>query len=207
MKTLLEAARGYAPTQQHPTDQHLLPIFALKAHHLTSVNPGGSATPADFHSFLCQAIHNAKQRILLASLYIGPAVGENAREKELLKAIQQASNRQEQNRPIVKVLIDASRGLRPVGNTCSAQAVYTHLVTHTPVTESNNKVYLFPALHSLLRSFIPSPLDEVAGVFHIKAYIIDDQLILTGANLSEEYFSDRQDRYIVFNQGEMQKQF
>jgi CDP-diacylglycerol--glycerol-3-phosphate 3-phosphatidyltransferase len=53
----------------------------------------------------------------------------------------------------------------------------------------------------VIHSWIPSPLDEVAGVFHIKAYIIDDQLVLSGANLSEEYFQDRQDRYLLFDQG------
>ncbi len=32
---------------------------------------------------------------------------------------------------------------------------------------------------------------------HIKAYIFDDTVILSGANLSEDYFTNRQDRYIV----------
>lgn len=52
-----------------------------------------------------------------------------------------------------------------------------------------------------LCTILPSPLDEVAGVFHIKAYIVDDELILSGANLSEEYFSNRLDRYMLFVNG------
>jgi CDP-diacylglycerol--glycerol-3-phosphate 3-phosphatidyltransferase len=35
----------------------------------------------------------------------------------------------------------------------------------------------------------------------IQAYVIDDCLILSGANLSEEYFTDRQDRYMEFTNG------
>jgi CDP-diacylglycerol--glycerol-3-phosphate 3-phosphatidyltransferase len=48
---------------------------------------------------------------------------------------------------------------------------------------------------------LPNPLNEVAGVFHIKLYIVDDSLILSGANLSEEYFVDRQDRYLWICKG------
>lgn len=193
MEALLEAARG------DDSHQPLLPCFGLKAHHVQSIHPDtAAATPSDFHSFLCQAIKKATKRVLLASLYIGPALGESTREKELLMALQHACMKPEPNRPTVKILMDASRGLRPVGDTCSAQAVYSHL---SPI-HTSSKVYLFPVLHSFLRSYIPSPLDEVAGVFHIKAYIIDDQVILTGANLSEEYFTDRQDRYILFDQGQ-----
>lgn len=48
---------------------------------------------------------------------------------------------------------------------------------------------------------LPSPLNEAAGVFHMKAYIFDDDMLLTGANLSEEYFSDRLDRYLLFKNG------
>jgi CDP-diacylglycerol--glycerol-3-phosphate 3-phosphatidyltransferase len=35
----------------------------------------------------------------------------------------------------------------------------------------------------------------------MKAYVIDDALILSGANLSEEYFVNRHDRYLVFTHG------
>ena len=68
---------------------------------------------------------------------------------------------------------------------------------------SGSGVFLFPVNdHSrLLRGILPSPLDEVAGVFHMKAYIIDDELLLSGANLSEEYFDKRIDRYMLFTNG------
>ncbi|OII76024.1 CDP-diacylglycerol-glycerol-3-phosphate 3-phosphatidyltransferase [Cryptosporidium andersoni] len=40
-------------------------------------------------------------------------------------------------------------------------------------------------------------LREVLGVYHMKFYIADNNILLTGANLSEEYLTKRQDRYIL----------
>jgi hypothetical protein len=67
--------------------------------------------------------------------------------------------------------------------------------------QKNSGVYLFPVKDERISRILPSPLDEVVGVFHIKAYIVDDELILSGANLSEEYFSNRLDRYMLFTNG------
>lgn len=36
-----------------------------------------------------------------------------------------------------------------------------------------------------------SPLREVFGVHHIKAHVFDNNVLITGANLSEDYFTDR----------------
>jgi len=98
--------------------------------------------------------------------------------------------------------------------TNSATEVYHSLfpqqtsVDNDDQTTTTNKerkkkgVYLFPVHDDgLLMRMVPSPFDEVLGVFHIKAYIVDDELLLSGANLSEEYFTDRQDRYISFVNG------
>ncbi len=40
---------------------------------------------------------------------------------------------------------------------------------------------------------------ETLGTFHFKSVIFDDTILLTGANLSEDYFTNRKDRYIVIN--------
>jgi CDP-diacylglycerol--glycerol-3-phosphate 3-phosphatidyltransferase len=42
-----------------------------------------------------------------------------------------------------------------------------------------------------------SPLREVFGIHHMKFYIFDNDVIITGANLSEDYFTTRQDRYFI----------
>ena len=40
-------------------------------------------------------------------------------------------------------------------------------------------------------------LGELLGVYHAKFCVFDDLCLLTGANLSEEYFTQRQDRYLL----------
>ncbi|KAH8581932.1 silencer-associated factor [Cryptosporidium sp. chipmunk genotype I] len=40
-------------------------------------------------------------------------------------------------------------------------------------------------------------LREVLGVYHIKIFMADDNIIITSANLNSEYFSYKQDRYIM----------
>lgn len=57
---------------------------------------------------------------------------------------------------------------------------------------------LLPAQRSYLSSFIPPRFTETLGVFHAKAFVFDKHtIILSGANLSEDYFSNRQDRYVL----------
>jgi phosphatidylserine/phosphatidylglycerophosphate/cardiolipin synthase-like enzyme len=46
------------------------------------------------------------------------------------------------------------------------------------------------------RSRVPWLLKEAIAVSHLKLYLFDDELLLTGANLSSDYFEARQDRYI-----------
>jgi CDP-diacylglycerol--glycerol-3-phosphate 3-phosphatidyltransferase len=42
-----------------------------------------------------------------------------------------------------------------------------------------------------------SGVREIKGTYHTKFMICDNDIILTGANLSEQYFLTRKDRYIV----------
>lgn len=43
-------------------------------------------------------------------------------------------------------------------------------------------------------------MKEVLGVHHIKAYVFDNDVMITGANLSHDYFTNRQDRYMIIRQ-------
>jgi CDP-diacylglycerol--glycerol-3-phosphate 3-phosphatidyltransferase len=51
----------------------------------------------------------------------------------------------------------------------------------------------------VLKRKLPVRWNEVVGVQHMKIYVFDDQLILSGANLSNTYFIDRQDRYLMLS--------
>ena len=60
-------------------------------------------------------------------------------------------------------------------------------------------MYHTPNLTGLRKALIPKRINEGWGLQHIKLYGIDDALILSGANLSNDYFTNRQDRYHVFS--------
>ena len=46
-------------------------------------------------------------------------------------------------------------------------------------------------------------IGQVLGVHHQKIYIFDDRVVLTGANLSKNYFLNRRDRYIYIDSPEL----
>ena len=57
---------------------------------------------------------------------------------------------------------------------------------------------LLPQQRVFPASSVPPRWVESAGVFHAKAFVFDRHtVLLSGANLSEEYFTTRQDRYVL----------
>ena len=48
-------------------------------------------------------------------------------------------------------------------------------------------------------SSVKGVIGEVLGVHHQKIYIFDDKVVLTGANLSNDYFLNRRDRVLLIN--------
>lgn len=216
---------------------HSLRRFALHDHHFGNISGGNlSATPSDFHSYLCRKIRHAQERVILASLYIGVGSGiqvgdistskdHYCKEDEFLQSLHFAASNEKIQQ--MQIILDANRAMRKVSFTnkrnngqshdlnqvssMSTNSADTVLSTLQPFLErigrddlsndSSNGLFLFPVNDQRLCTILPSPLDEVAGVFHIKAYLVDDELILSGANLSEEYFSNRLDRYMLFTDG------
>lgn len=59
-------------------------------------------------------------------------------------------------------------------------------------------LYHTPDLTGFKKFVLPPRWDETVGLQHMKVYLFDDTLILSGANLSQDYFDQRQDRYVVF---------
>lgn len=190
-KNLLDAARGVPLGGSRK-----MRCFPLYKRNLRPYLP----SPTDFHQTLCRLIRSAKHRVYVASLYIGPAAATSMlRERELLDAL--ASTRAKD----VQILLDRNRALRPVPmeqqssttttSITSAQSCYDALQTHRTFN-NQPQIFLLSVLPWLQQRWLPNPLNEVAGVFHLKCYVIDQDLLLTGANLSEEYFRDRADRYL-----------
>lgn len=178
--------------------RHPLPAFPLESRHFGDLL---SKSPHDFHSTLCALIRNAKQRVYIASLYVGPAACRNQEKEEadLLTALSDASNTNEG--VSIKIVLDQNRALRSVPVKDDEKEATTTSSAEAVSEAIKRSIYLFQVLPYPLEQILPNPLNEVAGVFHIKIYVVDDQLILSGANLANEYFCDRLDRYLQICEG------
>lgn len=144
--------------------------------------------PAGFHRLLRELIAGAERRLTLATLY----VGTGARERELLDDLRAALARRPGLR--LRLVMDGSRGLRRTPEGCSAAFVAALAREHGARVEV--ALHRMPQLEGA-RGWLPSPLDEVVAVFHLKVLVADDVAVLTGANVSDEYFHCRQARTIV----------
>ncbi|XP_064089434.1 CDP-diacylglycerol--glycerol-3-phosphate 3-phosphatidyltransferase, mitochondrial-like isoform X2 [Macrobrachium nipponense] len=80
------------------------------------------------------------------------------------------------------------------------QQVHTTAVSLASVfyaTHPQVSLYHTPNLRGFLKWLIPQRWNEVIGLQHMKLYVFDDSLIMSGANLSNDYFTNRQDRYVA----------
>ncbi|KAL8734860.1 MAG: hypothetical protein Q9166_001212 [cf. Caloplaca sp. 2 TL-2023] len=145
--------------------------------------------PKEFYKILKQKIRNAKTRVYLSTLYIGKT------EHELVSTIHEALT----NTPELKVsiLTDALRGTREDPEPSCASLLASLLINFPERVEV--RMYHTPNLTGLRKRLIPKRINEGWGLQHIKLYGIDNQVILSGANLSSDYFTNRQDRYHVFS--------
>ncbi|KAF7440281.1 CDP-diacylglycerol--glycerol-3-phosphate 3-phosphatidyltransferase [Pleurotus ostreatus] len=144
--------------------------------------------PSSFYETLLAMIQRAKSRIFISSLYIGSG------ESQLIGALEEALTRS----PDLKVFLqlDLNRSTRP-GKLSTA-----HLLL--PLLEkfpSRVSVSLFrsPSLRGVLAKVVPPRFNEGWGTWHAKIYGADDEVMISGANLNDSYFTDRQDRYIHFD--------
>ncbi|KAL0228217.1 hypothetical protein RCL1_004360 [Eukaryota sp. TZLM3-RCL] len=151
-------------------------------------------SPVSFRSTLIQSIRQAEHQIVIAALYMGTSKIEQTIMKELELAAQA--------KPDLKItlMFDHRRSLRGFGSRSDRKCVVELL---SGLLEYNNvSLHLF---HVPIVPFVPliSREAEVLGVFHQKYYLFDSNVIVTGANLSEDYLSGpesgKQDRYFVFN--------
>ncbi|KAJ5689135.1 CDP-diacylglycerol--glycerol-3-phosphate 3-phosphatidyltransferase [Penicillium macrosclerotiorum] len=127
-------------------------------------------SPANFYSTLKNKIRSAKRRVYLSTLYIGKS------EYELIETISSALRDNADLK--VSILTDALRGTRETPNPSSASLLCSLVVE---------------------KKWIPRRINEGWGLQHMKLYGIDDEIIISGANLSQDYFTNRLDRYHVFD--------
>ena len=152
-------------------------------------------TPAAFHRRLCEGVAGARRRIVLSSLYFGT---RQPLERRLLSLVAAAAARPDG--PEILLVLDSLRSTRPVAPSSSSFAADLAAALLAPPRGRRVRVALFhtPLLSSLARRLLPRRFDEIVGVQHAKCCVFDDEAIVSGANLSETYFSTRQDRYARF---------
>lgn len=147
--------------------------------------------PHLFFETLIQKTNQANQRITFASLYLGTG----SHEAELVKTLESSLKRNSHSNSFkVRILLDATRGSRgAVNNSC------TMLLPLVQSFKQHCKIHFYhtPALRGLLKKILPERWNEIVGLQHMKIYIFDDSLMISGANLSHDYFTNRQDRYVI----------
>ncbi|KAK9239957.1 hypothetical protein V1525DRAFT_417086 [Lipomyces kononenkoae] len=150
-------------------------------------------TPDEFYRVLQKKILLAKKRVFLATLYIGKT------ENELVDVLRKALL----ENPALKVdiLTDALRGTREAPNPSSASLMAKLVAEFGDRVEV--KLFHTPNLRGMKKAMIPARLNEGWGLQHMKLYGFDDEIILSGANLSHDYFTNRQDRYYLFRSAEI----
>ncbi|XP_029621309.1 CDP-diacylglycerol--glycerol-3-phosphate 3-phosphatidyltransferase, mitochondrial [Salmo trutta] len=164
-----------------------VPAFRVPGTHIHILT-----SPDQFYQAMKARIKTAKRRVVMASLYLGTG----PLEQDLVDCMQEALQRsQEVDNSVlqVSILLDYTRGSR--GQTNSRTMLLPLLQQYS--SRMRVSLYHTPDLRGLLRLLVPQRFNETIGVQHIKAYLFDDDLIISGANLSDSYFTNRQDRYVL----------
>ncbi|XP_053309022.1 CDP-diacylglycerol--glycerol-3-phosphate 3-phosphatidyltransferase, mitochondrial [Spea bombifrons] len=163
---------------------NLVPEFGISSSDVKILS-----TPSEFYQSMKTQIKAAKKRIVMASLYLGTG----SLEQELVDAIEETLRSPESSDLRVSILLDFTRGSRGRKN---SRTMLLPLLRRFP---DQVRVSLFhtPNLRGLLRLLTPERFNETIGLQHMKVYLFDDNVILSGANLSDSYFTNRQDRYVM----------
>mmetsp|Transcript_24137 Transcript_24137/g.62978 ORF Transcript_24137/g.62978 Transcript_24137/m.62978 type:complete len:520 (+) Transcript_24137:113-1672(+) len=168
------------------------PAFAVEGSKIQVLE-----TPAQFYSTLLEGITRADRRVTLASLYLGTGPKEVALADAVAGAVRA--------NPALKVqlLVDHTRGTRGDPNSACLLRRVLSAAAAVAAPDVAAAMYLTPRLTTMLRRVLPPPIDEVIELTHAKVYLWDDTVLLTGANLSDQYFTDRQDRYVLVESREL----
>lgn len=199
---LLSVARSYSTNNPALDDSHassfhprlsaifllldaLAPRFMTKGSNIEIIQD-----PKEFYATLKMKISTAKKRVFLSSLYLGKT------QDELVQCLSDAMEKNEDLK--VYVLTDALRGTREAPQLPCLALLLVSLVDKFGPHRADIRLYHTPHLSGFKKNWAPKRLNESFGLQHMKLYGTDDEIILSGANLSEDYFTDRQDRYYIF---------
>lgn len=160
----------------------LAPIFHVRPEQISFL-----ASPTQYYEFLKESIASATRKIYLSSLYIGTDELERRLIQMLGEQLALRGSSLEAH-----VHLDYFRGSRGHPNS-SASLLLSLLAEHSSML----RVSMFRcSRHWGWQSVLPSRWNEMFGLSHMKVCVFDDTVLVTGANLSKSYFTNRADRYV-----------
>ncbi|KAH6913466.1 CDP-diacylglycerol-glycerol-3-phosphate 3-phosphatidyltransferase [Coprinopsis sp. MPI-PUGE-AT-0042] len=144
--------------------------------------------PSAFLATLLAMIDRAEKRVFISSLYIG------SKEAKLISSLRSALQRNSELQ--VHLQLDLNRSTRP--GESSTASVLLPLVQEFP-DRMHVSLFRSPHLRGLMAKIVPPRFNEGWGTWHAKVYGADDEVMISGANLNNSYFTNRQDRYLHFH--------
>lgn len=145
-------------------------------------------SPNEFYLELLSKISRAKHRITLAALYLGTGELEIEIVRALDNRLAEAENLE------LLILLDHQRGTR--GDPSSVTLLNPLKAKYGSRVRIG--LYLSPVFRAITTK-LPARWNEIIAVQHMKAYLFDDDIIISGCNLSNIYFTNRQDRYFLIS--------
>ncbi len=151
--------------------------------------------PGAFYSTIRQSIRDSKRQICLSALYLGTG----SLEKQLLEDLDEALGREKEL--VVTLVFDYNRAHRQWKDKLPQFHIILPLLQKYGTDRVRLRLYNMPKLYASYYQVLPVQLREILSVYHVKFLQFDETVMLTGANLSEEYFTSRLDRYMVIKRG------
>lgn len=141
-------------------------------------------TPSEYYDYIKTQCEQASDTIILSALYFGCGKLEN----DLIDTLANALS----IKPKLKLtfILDYHRSHREI----RSMPILAKL-TGSFKEQCRILFYKMPRTYP----FFSNQTNEIMGVFHCKYCVFDGNATLSGANMNEEYFTTRQDRYHIFS--------
>lgn len=178
MSIRLSHIKAYASTRN-------LPLIPIKAKDISIINE-----PRLFYKYILHRIQTINTRLALSALYLGTGSKETALVQTIQERIQQ------ENGLKVNFVMDANRANRRDAEGKSSVSILEEISNFDNVklnlVDTNPSNFKISNIFQQFRKF-----NEILSTYHSKFLVFDDDVVVTGANLSKSYFETRQDRYMV----------
>lgn len=158
-----------------------LPVIPVNASDVELLS-----SPSQFYDYLLQRLEIFQTRATLSALYLGTGF----KESHLVEILKNKLTHEPAKK--VSVLLDHHRAQRLNSASESSVTLLEPLSTFTNfglcLMKPRDEVSILDKVQKL---------NELQSTYHAKFCIFDQDVLITGANLSDIYFENRQDRYMV----------